>query len=344
MKITPAQLASTLQKSLPTAWLVTGDEPLLVQEACDSIRATARQQDFSERCVFHADNHLNWSSVSEELNSLSLFSERKRVEIHLPSGKTGQGSAVLERYLESASDDILLLLISPRLDSGELRKRWYKLIQDKGALVQIWPIEPNRFPDWLNQRARQQGLRLTQEALQTLVERVEGNLLAAAQELDRLRLLCPDGQLDERLVEESVLDSARFNAAELIGEALAGRIPHALRMLEVLREEGTHPLPILTLLARQLRLTLALRRWQASGQIDKLFFDQQRIKARNQIQPLERASRRLNEQRLYQILALCTASDQAIKGLSTESPWRLLATMIGSMDGQPNFLTHLHFP
>lgn len=345
MKVNLPQLAATLRKAPLPAWLVSGDEPLLVQEACDSIRAAARAQGFSERIVFHTDQPNSWPRVRDELSALSLFAERRRIEIHLHNGAPGDGRSVLEDYLDAPSDDIQLLIISARLDSKEQNKRWHKRLIEVGGVVQIWPIDPPQFSAWLAQRAEARGLRMTREALHILAERVEGNLLAANQELDRLQLLCPGGQLDERLVEESVQDSARFDPGEFVGEVLLGRTAHALRILDVLREEGTHPLPILALLARQIRLAIGLRRWQRGGQPDKGFFDQHFIRMRSQIQQLEQAARRLPDETLHRALALCADTDASIKGVTSESPWRLLASLAGLLGKTPqNILADFHHP
>ena len=177
MKTQAHQLPQLLQKGLSPVYLVSGDEPLLVQECCDQIRKTAREAGYQDRVTFHADQQLDWNRVGEEFGALSLFAEKRRIEIHLPTGKLGDGRAVLESVLQNPPDDIVLLLISARLDAAETRRKWYKELQDKGVHVPVWPIDTDKFPGWLQQRARNHGLSLTRGALDILAERLEGNLL-----------------------------------------------------------------------------------------------------------------------------------------------------------------------
>ncbi len=211
MKINPGQLGQALVKSLAPVYLVSGDEPLLVQEACDQIRARARDAGFNDRQVYHADQHLDWNALRDELGAMSLFAERRRIEIHLPTGKLGDGRDVMEQALSQPADDILLLLISARLDAAETRRKWYKQLQKTGVHVTVWPIDPDRFSGWLQQRARTRGLTLTQGALNLLAERLEGNLLADSEELDRLALLRTVKSNNEDAMETAVQYCARFN-------------------------------------------------------------------------------------------------------------------------------------
>lgn len=245
MKIQPAQLPQLLKKGLSPVYLVSGDELLLVQECCDQIRHAARDAGFHERLTFHADNQLNWNIVAEEFSALSLFAERRRIEIHLPTGKLGDGRAVLERVLQEPPEDIILLLISARLDAAEVRRKWYKELMNKGVHVPVWPVDAGKFQGWLQQRASSQGLSFTRPALAILTERLEGNLLAASQELNRLALLADGNTIDEKTVEQSVQDSSRFSGFELVSELLAGRASHACKIIGVLVQEGENPLGLL---------------------------------------------------------------------------------------------------
>ena len=216
MKSNPGQLPQLLNKGLSPVYLISGDEPLLVQECCDQVRQAARKAGFHDRLTFHADHQFDWNLIADECSALSLFADRRRIEIHLPTGKLGDGRAVLERVLQNPPDDIILLLISARLDAAETRRKWYKELQGTGVHVPVWPVDTDKFPGWLQQRAGNQGLSLTRGALSILVERLEGNLLAASQELDRLSLLANGQTIDEETVERAVQDSARFSGFELV--------------------------------------------------------------------------------------------------------------------------------
>ncbi len=328
MKVSPAQLGSSLRRELAPLYLVSGDEPLLVQEACDAIRQAARNAGFEERQVFHADAGFDWRQVQEETESLSLFAARRRIEIHLPKGRIGDGKALVETFLANPPDDILILLIAPRLEASETRKAWFRRVQEQAVFVPVWPVDLDRFPDWLRQRAEALGLSLTRPALDELSERTEGNLLAACQELERLSLLCPEGTVDERIINDAVLDSARFNVFEFTTELMAGRIPHAQRILAVLEQEGENPLGILAILSRDLRMVLALQQHIGRGLPSPQFVKKQGLRPPQRARQIEQAARRLPTRALEQALALCQDVDRAAKGLSPLSPWHHLARLV----------------
>lgn len=324
MKAQPAQLPQQLKKGLHPVYLVSGDEPLLVQECCDQIRKAAREAGFNDRVTYHADQQLDWNSVGEEFGALSLFAERRRIEIHLPTGKLGDGRKILERVLPDPPEDILLILISARLDAAELRRKWYKLLLDKGVHVTVWPVDTDKFPAWLQQRARNQGLNVTSDALAMLSERLEGNLLAAAQELERLALFCKDGTIDADAVERAVQDSARFNVFELITELLTGNTTNARRIINFVQQEGDSPLGLLSILSRDLNLTLELQKALAKREPSAQFLKQRGIRQPQRARALEQAARRLTRPTLYEALRLCSETDRAAKGFGGLSPWHHL--------------------
>lgn len=328
MRVNAPQLAGALERSLASLYLVTGDEPLLVQEACDQIRAKARELGFEERKVYHADNQIDWSEVAEEASALSLFSERKRLEITLPTGKIGHGKDFVERFLGNPGEDVIVLLIGPRLDGAEMRKKWVQVAQEKGIHVQVWPVDASQFPGWLQHRAKERGLRLTEGAQALLVERLEGNLLVANQELDRLKLLATSGLVDENLIEDSVLDSSRFSVFAFSEALLTGDVPHGQKMLSVLEQEGQNALAILAVLNRDLKTLLALSQARAEGQHTAAFFKAHRINQRQQQKALSAASHRLTRPQTEQLLRQCTLIDRAAKGCEDDSPWRLLRNLL----------------
>ncbi|MCM0612719.1 DNA polymerase III subunit delta [Marinobacter sediminum] len=327
MKTQPAQLPQLLKKGLSPVYLVSGDEPLLVQECCDHIRKSARDAGFHDRLTFHADHQLDWNAVAEEFSALSLFAERRRIEIHLPTGKLGDGRAVLERVLQDPPEDIILLLISARLDAAETRRKWYKELQNKGVHVPVWPVDADKFQGWLQQRASSRGLSLTRGALAMLGERLEGNLLAASQELDRLALLTNGNTIDEETVEQAVQDSSRFNGFELVTELLAGRAAHAGKMIGVLQQEGENPLGLLAVLTRDLSLILELKATAGQGDNPAGFLKKRGVFQPQRARVLEQAARRLNRGQLHSAITLCSQIDRAAKGFDDLSPWHHLRDM-----------------
>ncbi len=323
MKVSPTQLPDQLAKGLAPAYLVSGDEPLLVQEACDRIRESARLAGFTERKVFHADAQFDWRLVEEETQSLSLFAEQRRIEIRLGSGKPGKGRTFLEQFLAQPPEDVVLLLSGPRLDGGEFRHNWYKQLQKQGLHVQIWPVDADQFPRWLEGRCRDMGLTITRDALSMLCERVEGNLLAAHQELQRLRLISGDGTIDEATVSEAVLDSSRYNAFELSAEALSGQVGHALKMLATLRAEGANSLALLGIIQRDMKHVSGLHQAWQNQQNAAEYFKRQGIRQRQQQTALERGARRLTPERCRSIRELSRTLDRATKGYDTTTPLSL---------------------
>jgi DNA polymerase-3 subunit delta len=327
MKTTPAQLPQLLKKGLAPVYLVSGDEPLLVQESCDLVRKAARDAGFHDRLTFHADHQLDWNAVADEFSAMSLFAEKRRIEIHLPTGKLGDGRAVLEQVLQDPPEDIILLLISTRLDAAETRRKWYKELQGKGVHVPVWPVDADKFQGWLQQRAANQGLNLTRGALAIMAERLEGNLLAASQELDRLSLLANGTTIDEETVEQAVQDSSRFNGFELVTELISGRAPHASKMITVLQQEGENPLGLLTVLGRDLNLLLEMKSPANQADNPAAFLKKRGVFQPQRARALEQAARRLNRRQLHEAIALCSQIDRAAKGFDALPPWQYLRDM-----------------
>lgn len=327
MKTNPGQLPQLLRKSLAPVYLVSGDEPLLVQECCDQIRVAAKKAGFHDRLTFHADQQLDWNVVADEFSAMSLFSDQRRIEIRLPTGKLGDGRSVMERVLQQPPEDIIVLLISARLDAAETRRKWYKELQTKGVHVPVWPVDADKFSGWLQQRASNQGLSLTRGALAMLAERLEGNLLAASQELDRLSLLNSGNTIDEEIIEQAVQDSSRFNGFELVTELLTGRAPHAGKIIGVLQQEGENPLGLLAVLTRDLNLLLELKSGSHKNENASAFFKKRGVFQPQRARALEQAARRLNPMQLQQAVNLCSQIDRAAKGFDELSPWHYLRDM-----------------
>jgi DNA polymerase-3 subunit delta len=270
MKLAPAQLAKHLQGSLAPVYVISGDDPLLCQEAADAIRSAARQQGFDERQVFSADANFDWGTLLQAGASMSLFAEKRLLELRLPSGKPGdKGAAALIEYCSRPAEDTLLLISLPKLDGSAQKTKWGKaLVEGQDTqFIQIWPVDAAQLPQWIRQRLSQAGLSAQQDAVELIAARVEGNLLAAAQEIEKLKLMAEGGQITVETVQAAVADSARFDVFGLVDAVLNGEAAHALRMLEGLRGEGVEPPVILWALARELRLlaNLSLQYSQGTG-------------------------------------------------------------------------------
>jgi DNA polymerase III subunit delta len=311
MQVRPDQLETHLARGLKALYTVHGDEPLLAQEAGDAIRAAARAAGYSERKVFTVSgNHFDWSAVLGAAQALSLFAERQLIEIRIPSGKPGKdGSDALQRYCGQLADDVLTLVQLPKLDFQQQKAAWFSALDGAGVCVRVEPVERRALPVWIAQRLARQNQRVPsgeagQQTLAFFADRVEGNLLAAHQELQKLALLYPEGELTFEQVEAAVLDVARYDVFKL-GEAIfAGQVARALRMLAGLRAEGEAPVLVLWTLAEDLRalararaaldagkpLPLALREARVWGVKERLFERALPLLAGHQIEHLVEAA------------------------------------------------------
>jgi DNA polymerase-3 subunit delta len=262
MKLTLEGLPTQLGERLLPVYLVSGSEPLLVGEAADQIRARARLEGYGEREVFFIERSAGiWDAVQQSAQSLSLFSARRVLDIRLPTGKPGvTGAAVLQRIIEAAGTDFLLLIVTEALEREAAGAAWVQAVQARGAWLPVWPVERARLPQWLRTRLRGAALSASDEAIALLAERSEGNLLAARQEIDKLSLLLPAGTtVSAAEVAASSADSARFDVFQLGAAVRAGDPVRSLRILAGLRAEGTEPVLALWALVRELHARQATR-------------------------------------------------------------------------------------
>jgi len=292
MQLRSEQLAGHLAKGLKPLYTVHGDEPLLAQEAGDAIRAAARSAGYSERKVFTVSGaHFDWSGVLGAAQAMSLFAERQLIEIRIPNGKPGKdGSEALQRYCEALADDVVTLVQLPRLDRQQQQSSWFNALDAAGVVLRVEPVERRELPAWIVRRLSQQGQRVDDgepgaRTLAFFADRVEGNLLAAHQELQKLALLYPQGVLSFEQVEAAVLNVARYDVFKLGEAVFAGHVARALRMLDGLRAEGEAPVLVHWTLAEDIRalkrvhdalaqgkpLPMALREQRVWGVKEKLF-------------------------------------------------------------------------
>ena len=223
MNVRPDQLADILKRQLHPVYLISGDEPLQVMESSDSVRAACRQQDYAEREVFDVDVSFDWQLLRDEANSMSLFSSRRILDVRIPSGKPGrEGGQALKEYAANPPEDTVLLITSGKLEAAQKKSAWFKALDQAGMVMQCWPVGPDRLPAWVKQRFHSRGMQASKEVVDYVCQRVEGNLLAAAQEIDKLNLLLGPGVVDIDSVREAVADSSRFSVFELADSALAG--------------------------------------------------------------------------------------------------------------------------
>jgi DNA polymerase-3 subunit delta len=323
MQLAPAQLTPHLQRGLRPLYTLHGDEPLLVQEAADAIRATARTQGYTERTVHTVSGaHFDWSAVLAAGGSLSLFADKQIVEVRIPSGKPGKdGSTALQQLAESAvgNDSTLTLVLLPRLDFATKKSAWFGALDGAGVMIEVQAVERGALPQWISQRLAQQGQRVAagedgQRTLQFFADRVEGNLLAAHQEIQKLALLYPAGELRFEQVESAVLNVARYDVFKLSEAVLAGQVARVQRMLDGLQAEGEAEVLVHYTLAEDIRALKRVKDAMAAGRPLPMALREQRVwGVREKL--FERVLPRLTATALENLLHGAHVVDGIVKGL-----------------------------
>jgi len=323
MQLAASQLSPHLQKGLHSLYTLHGDEPLLVQEAADAIRAAARSQGYTERTVHTvAGAHFDWSEVLAAGGSLSLFADKQIVEIRIPSGKPGkEGSPALQQLAAAAegNDSTLTLVLLPRLDKMTKGGAWFAALDNFGVTLQVEPVERGALPQWIAQRLQQQGQRVVageegQRTLQFFADRVEGNLLAAHQEIQKLALLYPEGELGFAQVEGAVLNVARYDVFKLSEAVLGGQAARVQRMLDGLQAEGEAQVLVHYTLAEDIRALKRVKDAMAAGRPLPMALREQRIWGLKE-RLFERALPRLSVTMLDSLLHSAHLVDGIVKGL-----------------------------
>ena len=336
MQLALPQLQAHLQKGLRSLYTLHGDEALLVQEAADAIRAAARQQGYTERSVHVVSGaHFDWSEVLAAGGSMSLFAERQILEIRVPTGKPGkEGSPMIQQLAQSAegNDSTLTLFILPRLDSATKKGAWFGALEQFGVSLQIDSLDRAQLPQWIAQRLKLQNQSVAsgqdgQNCLQFFADRVEGNLLAAHQEIQKLSLLYPAGELTHAQVESAVMNVARYDVFKLSEAVLAGHVARVQRMLDGLQAEGEAAVLVHYTLAEDIRALKRVKDAMAEGRPLPMALREQRIwGAREKL--FERVLPKLSTARLAQLLKNAHQVDGIVKGLKVADwptdPWQAL--------------------
>ncbi len=255
MNVRPDQLRSALNKQLYPVYLVSGDEPLQAMEATDLIRSSCREQGYAEREIFEVDASFEWQDFNDEAASMSLFSSQRILDVRIPSGKFGkQGSQAIKQYLENPAEDTIVLISAGKLDKSAKNSAWFKAIDKQGMVIQCWPVDSGHLPAWVRQRFQQRGMQPDNEVIDYVCQNVEGNLLAAAQEIDKIYLFVGPGEITFENVNEAITENSRFSVFELVDTALKGDAPRVVKILNSLAAEGVEPLAMIWALAKEIRL------------------------------------------------------------------------------------------
>ena len=328
MKIPASQLPSALKKTLLPCYLVTGDEPLLVLEALDAIRREALARGFTTRELHVVMPGFDWETLAGAAGNLSLFAEKRIFEIRLPGGKTDRrGGAAIEALVSQAGPDLLLVVSAAKLEKGAQNAAWAKALESRGAIVQVWPVGLRELPAWVAERMRRLELRPDRDAVRLIADRVEGNLLAAEQEIQKLRLLLGPGAVSAADVETAVASSSRYDVFKLIDAAVGGDAARAVRILRGLRAEGVDAVPVVFMLAREQRTLTRLAENVRDGRELGKALAQAGV-WRNRQGLVRACVGRHSVDDFYRLLKLTFRADAAAKGQSPGDPWELATEIV----------------
>ncbi|KAF1685514.1 DNA polymerase III subunit delta [Pseudoxanthomonas broegbernensis] len=330
MELRPEQLVAQAGKQpLQPAYLVAGPETLHVLEAADAVRARARA-DGAEREVFELDGRdIDWDALSASFAAPGLFASRRLLEVRLPSGKPGKvGAEVIAGFCADPPPDTHLMIVADEWSKAHHSGKWVDAVSRRGVVSIAWALKPHELPGWIDRRLRERGLRAAPDAVQGLAERVEGNLLAAAQEIDKLALLAPEGVLDLATMESLVADAARYDVFRLLESSLSGHAAQVRRMLAGLRAEGEQVAGLMPMVIRELLRTAALARAQARGANLAAEMKSQGLWEARQA-PFKRAlQRHAAPLRWNRFAAYASRIDRAAKGRGPGDAWQLLERLL----------------
>jgi DNA polymerase-3 subunit delta len=316
------QLEAHLGRELRPLYAIHGDEPLLSLEAADAIRAKARAKGFAERVVLLAERNFDWSELAASGASMSLFGERKLIELRVPSGKPGaDGAQAIEAFCGSLPPDATTLVMLPRLDRAGQSSPWFQALETKGIVVNVFPVERPRLPDWIAGRLARQKQSAKPETLRFLADSVEGNLLAAHQEIQKLALLLPAGELAFDAVREAVMNVARYDAGKLAEAMLSGDRSRLARMLEGLRGEGEATPRVLWLLAEEIRAVCRVQDGLSAGRSLADVCREARVWGDARQAAVGKAAKKFPRAALLAALEHAAAVDRMVKGIVKGDAW-----------------------
>lgn len=333
MQLKPEQLDKHLKQQLAPVYFISGDDPLRVMEAADAVRAAARAQGYTERDVLTVQPGFDWYSLQAEAGSLSLFSQQRIIDLRLPTGKPGkEGAQALRDFAGQLPEDTLLLITAGKLEPAARKSKWVQALDAAGVVVFVWPLDAQGFPAWIEARMRRRGLAPTREAVAMLAERVEGNLLACVQEIDKLYLLQGEGRVDAEAITRLVADNARFDVFVLVDAALAGKLARSVRILHGLESEGMAPQIVLWALAREIRQLATMSAQLAGGQALAGVLSRHRVWA-NRKALVGHALKRLSSGQCHAMLRRCAGIDRISKGRGAGNTWDELLQLTCELAG-----------
>ncbi len=320
MRVNLGQLDRALKNLVPV-YLVSGDEPLQLNEAADAIRAAGKEAGYASREIFTVDSHFNWNEFMAIAASGSIFSEKKIIDLRFSTATPGQaGGKMLIEWCQQANPDYLLLITLPKIDKKSQQTRWFQAIDKAGVVLQIWPIQGRDLIPWLTQRATKLGIHLQPQAVKSLAVRVEGNLLAAAQEIEKLYVLYGSTDIDVDKLEAAVGNSARFDVYSLTQPLFAGKLRRVDKILQGLKAEAVAPPVIVWALAKELRILMRILTGLRHGEAKSAIYRELGLWEQRQ-REIEALLPALQLNTLYQALTLSAKADRQIKGQERGDYW-----------------------
>ena len=324
MRLTAEQFIERPPKSLAKLYAIHGAEPLSALEAADALRDLAKKTGFIEREVFSAQPGFDWRQLRSAGSALSLFATQRLLELRIPTGKPGkEGSDAIVQYCERLPDDTVTLVLLPEIDWQGKQTKWFTALEGAALMIEAAPIDRSRLPQWLKARLARQQQSVDADGLEFLADRVEGNLLAAQQEIKKLALLCPPGDISLEVLEDSVANVSRFNPFQLVTAIHEGDMARIQRMLDGLKAEGEAPPLILWVLTNEIRMLARARGVTRSG----------RPPHPSKAREMERVARRHSAKSIYALLLQAAEIDRMIKGLNQRDPWDALSALAGGLAG-----------
>ena len=321
MHLSFEQLLPHLERELRPLYVLTGDEPLGMKEAIDAIRQAVRQQGYDERLSYTAERYFDWKQLKASSQSISLFASRRLIELHMPSGKPGvEGGKALQEFAANLPGDTISLITLPKLDKTGQASAWFSALEKVGVVVPLQTVEIERLPRWIGNRLQAQGQQVDEATLEFLANQVEGNLLAAHQEIQKLGLLYPAGALDPEAVREAVLNVSRYDVFQLGDALLAGDPARTAKILQGLEAEGAQPLALLGVLAWLLRGVTRVKMAETRGENLANAMQQAKIWGDRQSQ-VKRMLARVSLRQLQAAMLKMAEIDRICKGIAPGKPW-----------------------
>ena len=345
MRLRAEQLQSTLKsKGLASIYIISGDEPLQLMEAADEIRQFARQLGYDERLVLDTSTGFQWDELLQENASLSLFSSRRIIELKLGNSKPGiEGGKVLVNFSEQTFADNVLIITSAKIDKKTQQSKWYKALEKTGIAIQVWPIEIMQLPDWIKQRARKKNKHISQPAATLIAERIEGNMLAASQEIDKLCLLFEKNDIEIDDVLSVVTDSTRFDVFKLIEAALTGNVKRVVHMLRGLQGEGVDPAAVYGAMLWEYRRLCSIGFHAEAGKPIEKLFTEFHIWDNKRKHAIKAVLQRHKAEDLQALLRTAVYIDRELKGPDKPMVWDTLQGFLLAIAGYPVNQTNLKY-